>query len=70
MLTRTFVVADNERGVLYENGRIKEVLGPGTYRYFDPLKRKRVETFDNRQSALGRALARRIARQHARPAAH
>jgi hypothetical protein len=65
MLTRTFIVQDNERGVLYENGQIKTLLGPGTYRYFDPLKRKHVETFDNRQTALGRALARKIARTQA-----
>ena len=70
MLTQTFVVADHERGVLYENGQIKEVLGPGTYRYFDPLKRKHVETFDNRRSALGRALNRRLARSQAKSSAH
>jgi hypothetical protein len=63
MLTRTFVVRDHERGVLYENGQVKTLLGPGTYRYFDPLKRKHVETFDNRGTALGRALSRRMALQ-------
>lgn len=68
MLTRTFVVREHERGVLYENGQIKTLLGPGTYRYFDPLKRKHVETFDNRGSALGRALSRRIARQQVKAA--
>ncbi|MEM9383848.1 MAG: hypothetical protein AAGA68_02220 [Pseudomonadota bacterium] len=70
MLTQTFIVADHERGVLYENGQIKEVLGPGTYRYFDPLKRKHVETFDHRRSAFARALTRRLARSQGKPPVH
>jgi len=42
----TFVVAENQRGLLIEDGRIIRVLGPGRHRIANWLGRKRVEIFD------------------------
>ena len=42
----TFVVAENQRGLLIEDGRIIRVLGPGRHRIWNWLGRKRVEILD------------------------
>jgi regulator of protease activity HflC (stomatin/prohibitin superfamily) len=42
----TFVVAENQRGLLIEDGRIIRVLGPGRHSVWNLLGRKRVEIVD------------------------
>lgn len=39
----TFVVAENQRGLLIEDGRITRIVGPGRHRVWNPLGRKHVE---------------------------
>jgi regulator of protease activity HflC (stomatin/prohibitin superfamily) len=42
----TFVIAENQRGLLIQDGRIIDVLGPGRHRISNWLGRKRVELVD------------------------
>ena len=42
----TFIVRKHERGLLYKNGDFIRFLLPGTYRYFNLLRRYTVERFD------------------------
>jgi regulator of protease activity HflC (stomatin/prohibitin superfamily) len=42
----TFVIAENQRGLLIEDGRIVRVIGPGRHRIWNWLGRKRVEILD------------------------
>lgn len=42
----TFIVAENQRGLLIEDGRIIAVMGPGRHRVSNWLGRKRVEIVD------------------------
>ncbi len=44
-MMKTFVIAENQRGLLIEDGRVTDILPPGRYRLWDWLNRKRVETF-------------------------
>jgi len=44
-MMKTFVIAENQRGLLIQDGRVIEILSPGRYRLWDWLNRKRVETF-------------------------
>lgn len=44
-MMKTFVIAENQRGLLIEDGRVTDILSPGRYRLWDWLNRKRVESF-------------------------
>lgn len=44
-MMKTFVIAENQRGLLVRDGRVIDVLGPGRYRRWDWLNREHVETF-------------------------
>lgn len=44
-MMKTFVIAENQRGLLIQDGRVIEILSPGRHRLWDWLNRKRVETF-------------------------
>ena len=46
MFFSTFIVRKHERGLLYKNGDFIRFLLPGTYRYFNLLRRYTVERFD------------------------
>ena len=43
---KRFVVAQHERGFLFRDGRLVQMLEPGAYRFFDPLGRIGVERYD------------------------
>lgn len=47
---KRFVVAQQERGLLFRDRSLREILNPGVYHRFDPLNRVAVQLFD-----LGRA---------------
>ena len=36
---KQIVIGDGERGLLYRNRQLQDILRPGVYRYFDPFKR-------------------------------
>jgi regulator of protease activity HflC (stomatin/prohibitin superfamily) len=44
--TKRVVIGDGERGLVYRNRRFERVLAPGVYRWFDPLGRVEVRTFN------------------------
>ncbi|KGM53340.1 hypothetical protein N800_07805 [Lysobacter daejeonensis GH1-9] len=44
--TKRVVIGDGERGLVYRNRQFERVLGPGVYRWFDPLGRVEVRSFD------------------------
>ncbi len=44
-MLKTFVIAENQRGLLIKDGRMIAVLEPGRHVYFDALGRLSVETF-------------------------
>lgn len=44
--TKRVVIGDGERGLMYRNRQFVRVLVPGVYRWFDPLHRIEVKTFD------------------------
>ena len=44
-MMKTVVIAENQRGLLIQDGRVIDILSPGRYRLWDWLNRKRVETF-------------------------
>lgn len=46
LILRQFIVHKNERGLLFKNGDFTDFLMPGTYNYFDPLKKIQVEIYD------------------------
>ena len=41
-----FIVCKNERGLLFKNGDFLDFLEPGTYHYFDPLRKINLEVYD------------------------
>jgi len=41
-----FIVRKNERGLLFKNGDFLKFLEPGTYHYFDPLRKIQLELYD------------------------
>ena len=41
-----FIVRKHERGLLFKDGDFQTFLAPATYRFFDPLNRYTVESFD------------------------
>lgn len=41
-----FIVRKNERGLLFKNGDFLDFLEPGTYHYFDPLRKINLEVYD------------------------
>ncbi len=43
---KRIVVADYERALLIKNRSVQRVLEPGVYRFFDPLRRLKVEIYD------------------------
>jgi len=45
-IVRRFVVREHERGLLFRNGELKGVLGPGTHWRLDLLQRLSVEVVD------------------------
>jgi regulator of protease activity HflC (stomatin/prohibitin superfamily) len=47
---KRFVVAQHERGLLFQNRQLTKVLEPGVYRFFDPLGRVAIELYDLGQS--------------------
>ncbi len=44
-----FIVRKHERGLLFKDGDFQTFLAPATYRFFDPLNRYTVESFDASQ---------------------
>ena len=44
--TKKVVIGDGERGLVYRNRRFERVLVPGVYRWFDPMGRIEVRTFN------------------------
>ena len=52
LFLREFVVRKHERGLLFKNGDFERFLAPSTYRFFDPLKRIEVESYDLSQPAF------------------
>ena len=44
--TKRVVIGDGERGLVYRNRQFEQVLGAGVYRFFDPLNRIEVRTFN------------------------
>ena len=44
--TKRVVIGDGERGLVYRNRRFEQLLAPGVYRWFDPLGRIEVRTFN------------------------
>jgi regulator of protease activity HflC (stomatin/prohibitin superfamily) len=46
LLTKRVVIGDGERGLVYRNRRFERVLAPGVYRWFDPMGRIDVRTFN------------------------
>lgn len=66
--TKRVVIGDGERGLVSKNRQFQRVLGPGVYRYVDPLGRIGVSTHDISQpeyrggdkDALIRALGERL----------
>ena len=44
--TKRVVIGDGERGLVYRNRRFERVLAPGVYRWFDPMGRIEVRTFN------------------------
>jgi regulator of protease activity HflC (stomatin/prohibitin superfamily) len=45
-LLRKFLVRKHERGLLFKNGDFVNFLEPGTYLFFDPLRKIQVELYD------------------------
>jgi regulator of protease activity HflC (stomatin/prohibitin superfamily) len=43
MIRKEYIVAENQRGLLIEDGRLVRVLEPGRHAFWDALNRKRVE---------------------------
>lgn len=50
---KRFVVAQHERGFLFRDGQLTNVLAPGVYRYLDPFGRIKLERYDLGQAACG-----------------
>lgn len=46
MLIRKFIVRKNERGLLFKDGDFQGFLEPGTYRFFDPLFKVKLQCYD------------------------
>lgn len=46
LIFRKFLVRKNERGLLFKEGDFVRFLDPGTYHYFDPLMKMRLELYD------------------------
>lgn len=46
LFTQKFIVRKHERGLLFKDGDFIKFLAPGTYSYFSPRGRYRVERFD------------------------
>ena len=44
--TKRVVIGDGERGLVYRNRRFERLLAPGVYRWFDPMGRTEVRTFN------------------------
>ena len=44
--TKRVVIGDGERGLVYRNRQFERVLEPGVYRWFDPLRRIEVRSFN------------------------
>lgn len=44
--TKRVVIGDGERGLVYRNRRFEQLLLPGVYRWFDPMGRIEVRTFN------------------------
>lgn len=44
--TKRVVIGDGERGLVYRNRRFEQLLAPGVYRWFDPMGRIEVRTFN------------------------
>ncbi len=47
-MLKTYVVAENQRGLLIKDGRIVRLLEPGRRQFFDPLGRLKAEIVDAR----------------------
>jgi len=46
LIFRQFIVKKNERALLFKNEDFQSFLESGIYRFFDPLRKMRVETYD------------------------
>ena len=56
-MLRKFLVKKDERALLFRKGDFAEVLHPGEYAHFDPLKRLSVETFSLNRPEFSHRLA-------------
>jgi len=61
MLFKKFELADNERALLYKSNRFVEVLLPGSYRFFDPLRKLSIERYDCSSLRLQHRLEKMLA---------
>ena len=43
LIWQTFKIGEQERGLLFRDREFKGILGPGTHRFFDPLRKVRVD---------------------------
>lgn len=46
LVFRKILIRKNERGLLFKDGDFLDFLAPGTYHYFDPMRKIQVERYD------------------------